>query len=570
MTSDGERLPVLIVGAGPVGLTMALALSIAGIKFRIVDKAPQRSDKSKALGIHARTLELLESLGVVDRFLQIGKVVHATTIYHGTKKLVHFSLDEIHSPYNFALMVPQSETERILAEELSKRGIEIEREAEVTNFAQDDELVTTIVKHADGKEEQIESSWLVGCDGAHSVVRHILKLEFEGSTYDEGFATIDCHVDWNQPEDELQGFVSDDGIVFFFPMGDHRYRVIATGPKHAAADILTLEEMQAIVNKRCEQSIPLSNPIWLTWFTVNRRSVRQYKTGRAFVCGDAAHEHSPVMGQGMNTGMQDALNLAWKIELVEKGIAAPELLESYQNERHPIGQSLLKNTDAMTKLVMIRNPIAQQVRNHLMPLLVNHEVLQERACQKLSMVGLNYRHSAIVGEYREPINKPLAHPIAEIPAWLDFSHGPSPGDRAPDGEVRTSGSSETSTLFEQTRGFEHFALLFSGIQPGAHPPTQLSDFEKLLDQLRERYSDFVRALVVCAGGLIPPVPLESITLLDKDNVLHHKYGAAHSCLYLIRPDGYVGFRSQPIDLEQLQNYFERAYDFRPLAAQSKL
>lgn len=142
MTSDSERLPVLIVGAGPVGLTMALALSIAGVKYRIVDKAPHRSDKSKALGIHARTLELLESLGVVDTFLQIGKVVHATNIFHGTKKLVHFSLDEIHSPYNFALMVPQSETERILAEELSKRGIEIERESELTNFAQDDESIT--------------------------------------------------------------------------------------------------------------------------------------------------------------------------------------------------------------------------------------------------------------------------------------------------------------------------------------------------------------------------------------------------------------------------------------------
>ncbi len=570
MTSDSERLPVLIVGAGPVGLTMALALSIAGIKYRIVDKAPHRSDKSKALGIHARTLELLESLGVVDTFLQIGKVVHATNIFHGTKKLVHFSFDEIHSPYNFALMVPQSETERILAEELSKRGIEIERESELTNFVQDDESITATLKHPDGREEQIESNWLIGCDGAHSAVRHILKLEFEGSTYDEGFATIDCHVDWKQPEDELNGFVADDGIVFFFPMGDHRYRVIATGPKHAPEDVLTLEEMQAIVNKRCDQSIPLSNPVWLTWFTINRRSVRQYRSGRAFVCGDAAHVHSPVMGQGMNTGMQDALNLAWKIELVEKGIAAPELLDSYQNERHPIGQSLLKNTDAMTKLVTVRNPVAQQVRNHLLPLLANQEVLQERACQNLSMVGLNYRHSAIVGEHRESIEKTLANPIAEIPAWLDFAHGPSPGDRAPDCEVHTTGASAASTLFEQTRGFEHFALLFSGINSAARSTAALSDFAKILEQMRDRYSDFIRTLIVSAGESIPPAALESVTLLDKDNSLHHKYGAAHSCLYLIRPDGYVGFRSQPIDLEQLQNYLERAYEFRPLAAQSKL
>src|ERR1700712_3282052 len=152
LTSHSERLPVLIVGAGPVGLTMALALAIAGIEFRIIDKAPQRSDKSKALGIHARTMELLESLGVVDTFIKNGNIVHSTNIYNGDKRLVHLSLDEIQSPYAFALMVPQSETEKLLAEELSERGISIERNLELANFIQDEDSITATVKRADGSE----------------------------------------------------------------------------------------------------------------------------------------------------------------------------------------------------------------------------------------------------------------------------------------------------------------------------------------------------------------------------------------------------------------------------------
>ncbi len=566
MTLDSERLPVLIVGAGPVGLTMALALDIAGIKFRIIDKASQRSDKSKALGVHARTLELLESLGMVDTFLQHGHIVHSTNIYNGTKKLVHLSLDEIQSPYPFALMIPQSETEKVLADELAERGISIEREMEVTNFTQDDDSITTTVKRGDGSEELIQTNWLLGCDGAHSTVRHTLGLKFDGSTYDEGFATIDCYVDWNHAEDELTGFVSEDGIVFFFPMGNRRYRIIADGPMHKPDDPLSLEEMQTIVNDRCGSVIPLSNPNWITWFAINRRSVQQYRQGRAFVSGDAAHVHSPVMGQGMNTGMQDALNLAWKIELVEKGLAAPELLNSYQDERHPIGEQLLKNTDAMTKLVTIRNPIAQQVRNHLMPVLAHQDVVQERACRTLSMVGLNYRSSSIVGEYREPIKRTLEHPIADVPAWLDFGHGPAPGDRAPDGEIYTTGSAEPSRLFEQIRGFTHFALLFTGLQKAS---TALNDFEKIMERIRKDYSEFVRAVVISADDKVPPpIALEQLYLLDKDGSLHHKYGAAHSCLYLIRPDGYVGFRSQPVDIAQLQKYFEKAYAISPLVETS--
>jgi len=175
------------------------------------------------------------------------------------------------------------------------------------------------------------------------------------------------------------------------------------------------------------------------------------------------------------------------------------------------------------------------------------------------MVGLNYRSSTIVGEYREPIRRALGHPIAEVPAWLDFGHGPSPGDRAPDGEIHTAGAVEPSRLFEQIRGFTHFLLLFTGLQ---NSDAQLSELEKAISQIQKNYSDFVRCLVVASVGEIASSnQLEQLILLDKDGSLHHKYGAAHSCLYLIRPDGYVGFRSQPVELNELQKYFEKAYSF---------
>jgi 2-polyprenyl-6-methoxyphenol hydroxylase-like FAD-dependent oxidoreductase len=562
VTSDTEILPVLIVGAGPVGLTMALALSDGGIKFRIIDKAPRRSDTSKALGIHARTLELLETLGVVEDFLKVGNKVHATNFYNGTKKLVHLSLDEMQSAYSYALMVPQSETERILAEELEKRSVVVEREMELTAFSHDPDSLTATIKRADGSEEQIQTNWLLGCDGSHSKVRHLLGFKFDGEAYEEAFATADCYVDWNHPEDELIGFVDEHGVVVFFPIGNKRYRIVADGPMHKTGDELSLEEMQTIVNKRCPDKPTLSNPNWLTWFTISRRSAAHYREGRAFIAGDAAHVHSPMMGQGMNTGMQDAINLAWKLELVEKGIAGPDLLDTYESERHPIGQRLLRNTDAVTKLVTIRNPIVQQVRNRLMPLLASQEVVQERARTILSMLGLNYRSSSIVGEYREGLNRSLGHPFADVPAWLDFGHGPAPGDRAPDGEVTTSGSTQSIRLFEQLRGFTHNILLFAGLQNSSK---SLAEFEKILAELQSKYADFARChLIASASNQASSEAMMQSVLIDLEGNLHHKYGAAHDCLYLIRPDGYVGFRSQPIDRSELEKYFENSLGFLPV------
>ena len=558
-------LSALVVGAGPIGLTMALDLTLRGIKCRIVDKLEQPSDKSKAIAIHSRTLELLEGLGISDKFLEAGHKIHGTNIYNGTTKLVHLSMDEIGGPFPYALAVPQNITERILTDELATHGVHVERGVELVDFTDSGDLVSVELKHSDGTKETVPTNWLLGCDGAHSTVRHKLGLEFDGGAYERPFATVDCYVDWNNSEDELFGFISDGGSVFFFPLGNKRYRIVADGQPGASKQDITLEEAQAIVDKNCYPGIKLHDPVWLAWFNIHHRSVKQYRQGRTFVCGDAAHVHSPALGQGMNTGMQDAINLAWKIELVEKGIADPKLLDSYNLERHPIGQALLKRTDLVTKLITIRSHIGQEVRNHLMPLLAEQEVVQHRALQTLSMNGLNYRHSSIVSQHRDGVRS-IVHPVNAVSGWLDFNHGPMPGDRAPDGDLSPTSTSAETTLLSKLHGVNHNILLFAGLHDSE---AALREIDGVLHEIEATF-EFVNCHIVVSNEQDANACKSAHSvLIDPDGALHHKYGAVQSCLYLVRPDGYIGFRSQPISFDALRKYFTDVFGMQVVVEAAK-
>jgi 2-polyprenyl-6-methoxyphenol hydroxylase-like FAD-dependent oxidoreductase len=561
----GALLSALVVGAGPIGLTMALDLTLRGIKCRIIDKLEQPSDKSKAIAIHSRTTELFEGLGIVQEFLDAGHKIHGTNIYSGKTKLVHLSMDEIGGSYPFALAVPQNVTEKILTDELIRHGVYVERGVELIDFTDSGDFVTVNLKHGNGDSETVPTSWLLGCDGAHSTVRHRLNLGFEGGVYERPFATVDCYVEWNESEDELFGFISDGGGVFFFPLGNKRYRIVADGKPGSSKHDLTLEEMQAIVDEHCYPGIKLRDPIWLAWFNINHRSVEQYRKGRVFVAGDAAHVHSPALGQGMNTGMQDAINLAWKIELVEKEIADPKLLDSYNLERHPIGQALLKRTDLVTKMITIRSPIGQSLRNRLMPLLAEQEVIQHRALQTLSMIGLNYRHSSIVAQHRDGI-KSTVHPVNTVSGWLDFNHGPMPGDRAPDGDLSPTPTSSETTLLGKLHGVNHNILLFAGLHDSGEA---LREIDRVLHEIEATF-EFVNCHIVLSGGQdATECKSAHSVLIDPDGALHHKYGAAQSCLYLVRPDGYIGFRSQPVEFEALRKYFTDVFGMQVLVETAK-
>ena len=334
--------PVLVVGAGPVGLTMAAEIARYRVPVRIIDQAPAPTDKSKALGVWSRTLELLDRAGCAKAFVSAGLKSSGATIRSGRERIAQIRFNSIPSPFQFLLMLPQSETERLMGEHLRSLGVTVERSVELTSFDDLGAGVSCALRHADGRAETIEASWLIGCDGAHSLVRHQLGMAFQGDTLATNFILADVHVSgFDEAPDELVIVWHEDGSVVFFPISAGRYRVVADVGGEPRQEP-SLEEVQALVAGRGLAGVVLSDPVWLASFGVNERKVENYRAGRVFLAGDAAHVHSPAGGQGMNTGMQDAFNLAWKLALVEQGLASPDLLDSYSVERSAVAKGILE------------------------------------------------------------------------------------------------------------------------------------------------------------------------------------------------------------------------------------
>jgi 2-polyprenyl-6-methoxyphenol hydroxylase-like FAD-dependent oxidoreductase len=404
--------PVLIVGAGPVGMTMASELARYGVAVRIVDKAAQRTDKSKALVIWSRTLELLDRGGGSAPFIEAGFKAEAVNFVAGDKGIGRFSMDSVQSPYPYGLMLPQSETERLLEKRLRELGVAVEREVELTTFTRGADGVAAVLRHVDGREEIVSADWLVGCDGAHSAVRHGLGASFAGETLDSDFMLADIHMrGYPCPDSEISVYWHRDGVFVIFPISPGRYRIIADLPPSVAAHppAPTLEQVQAIMDRRGPPGLVAFDPIWLAGFRINGRKVSDYRWGRAFLLGDASHVHSPAGGQGMNTGMQDAFNLAWKLALVVRGTCDEHLLDSYSPERSKVGDEVLKAAGRLTAVGTLRNPIAQSVRNLVGHVMFGLTPVQHALADTMTEVSIGYPES--------PLNGPC------------LREGPRPGER---------------------------------------------------------------------------------------------------------------------------------------------
>ncbi len=407
---------VLIAGAGPVGLTLANELVRHGISVRIVDKSAARTDKSKALVLWSRTLELLDDAGYANDFLSSGIPAHGAQISTGQQVVARVSFDLIDSRFAYALMIAQSETERVLEERLAAAGVTVERTVELTGFADKGASVEAVLTKATGEREMLEVDWLVGCDGAHSTVRHGLGFAFEGSTLQSHWALADGHIEGLEPADQLHIFWHRDGILVFFPIGGDRWRVIANlgpardGETHPDP---TLEEINVLMARRGLPDIAMSDPVWLAAFRINERKVRDYSRGRVFLAGDAAHIHSPAGGQGMNTGMQDAFNLAWKLALVIDGAAKPSLLDSYSSERTAVGDRVLKNAGRLTEAATLSNPLLQDVRNAVLRVAASFPQFQHKVADQLAEMDIGYPGSPLTAR---------KGPVAD---------GPRPGERWP-------------------------------------------------------------------------------------------------------------------------------------------
>jgi len=375
---------VLIAGAGPTGLTAALALAQKGVKARLIDKRPTAITTSNALGIQPRTLEMWKEMGLVKEALALGHPIKGVMIGTPRRALIKLSVEKLPTPYPFILILPQAKTERLLTEHLSQLGVEIHREVELEELVQYDDRVETVCS---GKKEGY--SWVVGCDGVHSTVREKAKISFEGEDLPQHFIMSDIHIEWDKPFDYLQVILSHEGPIAFFPFdnsGFGRLVVEVTGDKRFLHGVQPcLEDFQAIMEERYGKKASLSAPSWISSFWIQGRVAKAYRKGRLFLAGDAAHRHSPFGGQGLNTGVQDAYFLAPLLaDAVKNGKV--DGLEQYEKVRHPIGKQIVKRTSAMTRLMTSRSRPVQSMRNSIMPLLMSLPPIRHKALMTLTQL----------------------------------------------------------------------------------------------------------------------------------------------------------------------------------------
>ncbi len=429
---------VLIVGAGPVGLTMAAELARFGVSVRLIDRSDHPTATSKALVIWSRTLELMERMGCTPAFLQAGLQARGASIRTGETVLGHTGFDSIASRYDFALMLPQRDTERLLNQHLESLGVVVERQVELTGYTDQNDHVDARLRHLDGREEHMETPWLIGCDGAHSAVRHGMDVAFAGSAQGDDWMLADVRIDGERapPEDEIATYLHRDGPFVIFPIPGGRARVIATvgktDPAHPRPDP-TLAEVQAMVDRRAGGGFRVADPVWLSNFRINERKVSDYAKGRVFLAGDAAHVHSPAGGQGMNTGMQDAFNLAWKLAAVMKGKAASSLLDSYSPERTAVGDMVLRNASRLTDMGTLSHPAAQAARNLAIRFLLGVHAVQDRMAATMSEIEIAYADSILssgrhAGERLAPARYDGAPPGAgHDPRFVLYASDPERG-----------------------------------------------------------------------------------------------------------------------------------------------
>lgn len=531
--------PVLIIGAGPAGLTMAAALVHHGVRCRIVEKLPVPNDKSKALAVWCRTMELLDGLGLAERFVQTGLKLKGGSMYADGQRLVHLNLTSDESPFGFPLMIPQNETERLLTEHLAQLGVAVERSVELVAFSETATGVNCTLRHADGREEATETPWLIGCDGAHSAVRHRLGMEFTGQAEPNDWMLADVNVAGPIARDEVSVFWHDQGVVVFFPIDQIRIRVIADVGLAAEKPLpsnLTLPEVQAKVDQRGPGGLTLSNPVWLSYFRINERKVSDYRQGRVMLAGDAAHIHSPAGGQGMNTGMQDAFNLAWKLALIEQGQGRVEvLLQSYSTERSGVGDQVLKNAERFTTMATLKSPVAQWLRNHIVPILGSFDAVQDRIRDEWFEFSVNYRDSPLSDE-----------------SWPMLTGGLAAGDRLCDAPLVGAIDGSRTTLFSVLRDTRHKLLLL----PASSNDKPISQLAEIATEIERNFPNVVSTYVILPGD----APAHAISThglpgwIDIKNVLYHKLRANAATMILVRPDGYLGYRCQPADGQKLISF----------------
>ncbi|MBV8091083.1 MAG: FAD-dependent monooxygenase [Alphaproteobacteria bacterium] len=393
------RTEVLIIGAGPTGLVLALWLTKLGVKLRIVDKTAEPGTTSRALAVHARTLELYRQLDLADFVIEHGHKVPAVNLWvkgEPRARLPFETVGEDLTAYPFLEIFPQDEHERLLIERLEKLGVAVERRTELTRFAEEGSRVIAGLRGPDGHEEDCEAAYIAGCDGAHSLVRETLGTGFEGGTYRQVFYIADVEAAGPSIDGELHVDLDEADFLAVFPLaGAGRVRLIGTVRDERAdrADTLGFEDVSTRAIDHLKIQVKKVN--WFSTYHVHHRVAEHFRKGRAFLLGDAAHIHSPAGGQGMNTGIGDAVNLAWKLASVLAGCAPGRLLDTYESERIAFARRLVATTDRVFTFATAEGRIADIMRTRIAPVIfpriVSLAPVREYLFRTVSQITLNYR-----------------------------------------------------------------------------------------------------------------------------------------------------------------------------------
>jgi 2-polyprenyl-6-methoxyphenol hydroxylase-like FAD-dependent oxidoreductase len=528
---------VIIVGAGPTGLSLACQLVRYGIDFVIIEKKAGVTTHSKAIGVQARTMEIYEQLGVVTQALvggaspleNLGQIAGKIRIIANSKVRGEVDLSAMGkglSPYPYLFILEQSKNEQLLYDYLQSHDREVLWQTELEHFTQSEMGVTAQVKTADGGSKTIAAKYLIGCDGAKSPVRHELGLTFEGSTLERLYYVVDAQIDWEFSADAGYGCISRDSLTFLFPMaGEKRYRIVGTFPESfdQNVDEISYETIEQRIQEDTKLSLAISNVKWFSVYKVNTRAVNKFSVGRCFVAGDAAHVHSPAGGQGMNTGIQDAYNLAWKMAFVIKGYASEKLLATYNEERLPNAQRLLETTDRAFNVLVGSNWFFSFMRMKILPLVakyaIGRDVVGKNIFSAISQIRINYRTDSLSNHNGDEDFKVKA------------------GDRMPYFLV------DGKSVYDWLHAPKFHLLVFSDSE---------HEVRDLGQELEHESGDSIDFKVIMLNQHIVKI-----------------FGVNRPFQLLLRPDNYIGFISTEASLAKLKAYMYEISEYSHLATISK-
>lgn len=531
-TNPVKEIEVLIVGAGPAGLMMACQLAIHAISFRIIDKKEHPTTYSGALIIQARSVEILNQMGIAQKVIREGIIANNISIVFNGKQLLNIPVKNIGSgltKFPYLLMVEQSKTEQLLTEFINDKGIRIERRTELVSFSQNKEGVTSRIKKFDGKEETIKTQYLIAADGGQSTIRKQLNIPFIGKAHQKSLFITDCKARTDLPSDEICFSFSDKTISGFFPLCNGKWRVDGAITRELEKrGTLTFEDVEKHFSERLRMNTKLYSPEWFSVFHSHQRYAPSFQQNRCFLLGDAAHIHSPVGAQGMNTGLQDAFNLGWKLAYVIRGKAKPKLLDTYTAERLPIAKKIISATDSIFNLVTSDHFFTKTIRINVIPFLLkslfplfgNRNLIRQYLFKSISEIDIHYRESVLSRQAS----------ITKSPFYL-----PRPGDRLP--YILYNDKDKEVNIQERVTGKSFHLLIL----------TKDSSSSEIM-KVAEKYNNILS--------------FEIISYSTQNNHLFKRLGITKSGCYLIRPDLYIAFQSDKLRAKQLENYLQDNFGLR--------